>query len=248
MGQANHSYVIETDNTGLVSEHGRAVMEAVRFEQWFRGFDRPVLYRMQSDTSPIQGGEIPVGSVDWVQEVSGTKISPLNLPESCIKEPFVKRGTCFRTDRAGLEQELTKHTLFIKSDTGAKVWPALITQNIREVPEDERYFCSTAANFLEEWRAFVFGGVILDVKQYAGSWGCPLTEKEVQYIRDTISLAALPLPAYTVDIGRSEYGMEWIEVHPFISCGLYGFDDPSNILRMTNAAWKYHLKQQKGDS
>lgn len=31
--------------------------------------------------------------------------------------------------------------------------------------------------------------------------------------------------AYTLDIGINEFGTTVIEVHPFVSCGLYGFHD-----------------------
>ena len=237
-------YVIEQTKEGVVSEHGRAVMEAVLFERWLRG-TKHTTYRMQTDTTPIQRDEIPVGSIDWTQAVSGTTIRPMNLPENCCGTLFAPRGPCKRLNRAELEKELKTRPLFVKSDTKAKAWPSMVARSVLEVPIDGRYFCSPVVDFNEEWRIFVFNQEILDVKQYGGSWEQPLTQAEIKYIKQSLLRAAIPLPAYTVDVGRTENGMEWIEVHPFIACGLYGFDSPTEILRMTFAAWKQHLKNSQ---
>ena len=57
----------------------------------------------------------------------------------------------------------------------------------------------------------------------------------------------LPFPAYTIDIGRTDKGLlELIEIHPFISCGLYGFDNLPVIRRMAAQAWRYFASDQNG--
>ena len=134
--------------------------------------------------------------------------------------------------------------LFIKSATKTKAYAPIITSNIDEVPMDTLYFCSPVTEFTAEWRVFVFHGEIVDVRRYIGNWDNELSAQEVQIVKEQIHSILLPYPAYTVDIGRNLDGkLEWIEIHPFIACGLYGFQDSRIIRQMAVNAWRYISSQ-----
>ena len=50
------------------------------------------------------------------------------------------------------------------------------------------------------------------------------------------------LSSCTVDVAVLANGQTvLIEVHPFISCGLYGFEGP-DLLRMVSAAWNHQIQ------
>lgn len=233
-------FVIQTENGLINTDMGRAIYESILFDNWLRP-ESSVKYRFQEHNIPIAEHEIPVGTIEWTEKVSCTTLVPVNIPEKCMTPEFVLRGKCMILTRDELAEELKKKPLFIKSATKTKKYPPIITSNILEVPSDEKYFCTPVTDFTTEWRIFVLDGKIQDVRRYSGDWDTEFSPSEVSTVKRLITSAALSYPAYTVDIGRSSYGaLEWIEVHPFISCGLYGFEDFKTIRKMATKAWKYH--------
>lgn len=45
--------------------------------------------------------------------------------------------------------------------------------------------------------------------------------------------------SYTLDAGINDNSQFLIEVHPFVSCGLYGFSDYRFLTQMTIAGFSY---------
>lgn len=99
--------------------------------------------------------------------------------------------------------------------------------------------------FESEWRVFVYNGVIQAVKQYAGCWYNMLSSHECKTIENIVReafSAGLDMKACTIDIGKTTLGnLEVIEVHNFVSCGLYGFEDSPQIAAMVKAGWEYEI-------
>ena len=67
-------------------------------------------------------------------------------------------------------------------------------------------------------------------------WVCP-DRAMVEEMAKLVSLSSC-----TVDVAVLANGQTvLIEVHPFISCGLYGFEGP-DLLRMVSAAWNHQIQ------
>ena len=239
-------FVIQTKKGQILTDIGKAIVEAVDYQKWYNAENYSLSYRLQQHYEKIQEDEIPVGTIEWTERVSHVSIPATNLPEKFRVAPYVFRHI-YIVDRDGLKALFTetagKRKLFIKSDTHAKVFDPILAKTIEEVPMDTRYFCSEPVEIHAEWRLFFFRGETLDVKCYSGSWTEPLTLEEVKIIKDIFHRAKMPYVAGTVDIARTNYGIEWLEIHNFIACGLYGFDRPDKIIQMAYSAWKDITKE-----
>lgn len=241
-------FVLQTENGQILTDMGKAIFESISFEKWLHP-DTEIQYRLQEDTSSISQGDIPVGSIEWTEQVSSLRIVPTNLPLELWEPPFVLRGRIGIGTKDDLAAQLADGPLFVKSATRTKAWDARVisTKELSVLPEDEKYFFSNYVIFTSEWRIFIFCNKIEDVKQYLGSWTEGLTTKDVGHVLHLCSEIKLPFPAYTIDIGRTAKGLlELIEIHPFISCGLYGFDNLPVIRRMAAQAWRYFVNSQNG--
>ena len=95
------------------------------------------------------------------------------------------------------------------------------------MPSDKEMYISEVLNIFSEWRVFVFNERIVGVKHYLGDpWAMPDKSVVYQMVREYTDCPA----AYTLDVtvaadlysGKSSTVV--IEVHPFVSCGLYGFE------------------------
>lgn len=108
--------------------------------------------------------------------------------------------------------------LFIKSATYYKSF-ADITKCPEEVPEGT-YIISDVVDIKSEWRAFVFCDRLFDIRRYAGDFK---VFPDIKLIEEMIKDYKTSPAAYTLDVGINDNGTFIIEVHPFVSCGLYGF-------------------------
>lgn len=264
MVQLNRS----TESIGI---DGTVLLEACRYNEWYRQskdfdvvfnvFNEDLCYRSQEDClnddkekgiNIDNEAVIPIGSIEYVEnhmrKLGLTGIQPINVPKELCTEHFLRREVD-RVFKAQLDVRYKKDTLlFVKSDTHLKQVPAQVmkVQDMGVFGQD-RLFISTPINFVAEWRVFVYNGVILDVKQYAGDW-------RVRYDSDTVtdmvgSYKDCP-PAYTLDIGVVQDGIYEgltvvIEVHNFISVGLYGFEDYSLLPIMYQRAYQYEISKQR---
>ena len=241
-------FVLQTENGQILTDMGKAIFESISFERWLHP-NTEIQYRLQEDTSPISQRDIPVGSIEWTERVSGLHIVPTNLPPELWSPPFILRGRTGIGTKNDLAAQLADGPLFVKSATKTKAWDARVisAKELSMLPEDEKYFFSNCVIFTNEWRIFIFHNKIEDVKQYLGSWAEGLTPNDVTLITNLCGDIRLPFPAYTIDIGRTDKGLlELIEIHPFISCGLFGFDNLPVIRRMAAQAWRYFANNQNG--
>lgn len=228
-------FVIQTENNQICTDMGLSLYRAADFLKWL-GREN-FRFRLQEDNSLIDRDDIPVGTLEWTEEVSGHQTVVTNVPEYLWGSAFVQRKLG-KGNREDLRKALQKGMLFVKSDTKNHGFEANVFSAIEQVPEDSRYFWSEPVNFQAEWRVFVSHGKILDVRQYAGSWEQSLKNAEIELIKKFVQTANLPYSAYTADFGRTGNGLELVEIHNFISCGLYGFEDLSRIRLMIQQAWR----------
>lgn len=239
-------FVLQTANHQIVSEVAQRIVDAIRLEE-FLGHEAPS-YRLQSSTEKIKAEEIPVGTIEWTEAVSGITLSPMNLPKDLCKPPYACRAIirANTTDFSTCFQSLSQNRrlpVFVKSDSRVKGFEPQLTTKQSDVPADSAYFLSEKIEILAEWRAFVFRNQILDVRRYLGPWTEQLPLEYCQSLPSLVRLASLPT-ACTIDLALTKKNVEWIEVHNFIACGLYGFDDPQKILQMTRVAWREELSKK----
>ena len=219
---------------------------------------------LDSNIINITKGYIPVGSIDFSERVlkltTGVPhMAPLLVPEEL--KPFARRKTeicSSKEEILHLFDEWKQPELFIKSASVLKgdYTDIYTKEQIESLPEDELYFVSEIVNIVSEWRAFVFNGKILDVKNYDGDyWQMPdknIVERmvyeysyESDYLKRTEKNGENP-PAYTLDVAVIEKDNVLenavVEVHNFVSCGFYGFDHPL-IPQMLKKGWEWEKQR-----
>ena len=247
-------FVIQTNSQGQIqTDMGVALLDAISVQNWSHSNNNGIKYRLQNHLCKISDDDIPIGTIDWIRAVYGIFLREVNLPTEFRCQPFVKKlvKTLTREELSILvNSPITKalrrnNNFFIKPTSLTKSFPPVVIskQNIYKLNEqtmqnETLYFCSEVVDIQAEWRAFMYDGKIIDVKKYNGSWDKPITKDEIEIFKCQIKQAKLPFKACTVDFARTNYGIEWVEIHNFIACGLYGFDNPQFLIKMLRTAWK----------
>ena len=114
-------------------------------------------------------------------------------------------------------------------------------------PDNEPLFVSTPFEdeILSEWRVFCLNGKIKSIHPYG-----PVTAWKMPDVGDVLSMVRRvtenTCPSFALDVAvlgtYPETYTAVVEVHPFISCGLYGFEGPE-VLKMAIAAWRHFIKE-----
>lgn len=247
-------FVIQTNSQGQIeTDIGLALLDAISVQNWSHNRNNAIKYRLQNYLCKISDDYVPVGTIDWIRAVSGVFLRGVNLPTEFQCKPFIRRLVKILTrEQLGVlvNSPITNASrrddkFFIKPSSLAKSFPPVVIsrQNIYKLNDqtlknETLYFCSEVVDIQAEWRAFIYDGKIIDVKMYNGSWDKPITKDEIEVFKYQIGQAKLPFKACTVDFARTNYGIEWIEIHNFVACGLYGFDNPQFLIKMLRTAWK----------
>lgn len=252
-------YLIQSDSHGVpVTELGYQTIEACDYYNWYNNTDEASVELLKPDKTRVRlkGRQYaglykdivtPVGTIEWVEKFLGKNIHPLNIPKELAKTEFIRRSIGVGS-RADIENTMYNHkieTIFVKSNTKCKSMIAQIfdIDGIKALSDNQEYFYSNdISDFIEsEWRVFVQRGNILDCRMYIGDWYSSKPEKSIieAMVREYKSCP----PAYTLDIAniKTSDGIKpvIIEVHNFISCGLYGFDDKRRILSMLTSSYRW---------
>ena len=189
---------------------------------------------------------IPVGSVEFVnkflEQAGHLPMKPVNIPNQLQAAKLARRKIKRRIRKnevLSTYKEWNCNELFVKSASRVKdgITDIYTEKEAQSLPNglNDYYFISEVIDFKSEFRVFVDQGEILDFRQYAG----PLAVPDYQYIKDCVQTIDRSIPSYTLDVGCLKHGQtDIVEVHPFVSCGLYGFSH-SRILGMTKRAWKW---------
>ena len=243
-------FVLQLSDNGHYSTETATVEDAISARNWFRPDEKleVVEYHYNDVTKENTEGFIPVGSVQFVNKVLSFHdkgpMMPINIPKCLREEKFLSRKIAFAKNREEIDKIKTdwnaKH-VFIKSNTGVKLWTPELYTGKDIIPEDTEYFVSEHVDFISEWRCFVYRGELRGIKHYLDDeWVMPSKE----FINDCIKTIGNTIPSYTLDVGILPNGKTAvIEVHNFLSCGLYGFEDWILIPMLTNA-FKYELNRK----
>ncbi len=207
---------------------------------------------------------IPVGSIEFVEKflqktIDFPNIYPLLIPHQLDAYKHRRTTICSSKEEIhNLFSEWEQDKLFIKSADVLKCdYTDIYTKiQIDALPKSQKYFVSEPVNILSEWRVFVFNGKILDIRNYDGDFWLLPNKKEVEEMVSEYSYVGGPLdkssvnggnpPAYTLDVAviekNNEHKTAIMEVHNFVSCGLYGFNHPA-ILQMLKKGWEWEKKR-----
>lgn len=253
-------FYLEKDKiTDLISPDTAVVAELLAQKAWKEGKNvgsyflptswQEVEFRSLGYTSPDKSEKdlnpIPVGSVEFCEAFLGKKIRPLNIPACLRDESYICRRVAEATADKIPQYFRDWHAdrLFIKSATTAKSPCTGLYRktDLQFLPADDVFLVSEPLDFKAEWRCFVYKGVIKDIRRYAGSYKSQFTSSDIEFAKDivkTIDAGVRPkLDAYTLDLGKTTARdvPVVVELHNFLACGLYGFEDPV-ILPMIEAA------------
>lgn len=240
------------------SETG-TILHAIRDTNEFRHTEHSIRVRSFHELTEVEDWTdcIPVGTVEFVERALAltlqlpkeqARIKPLNIPDALHKDKYLRRKVwpiAPQEDVLPIFALLNADKLFIKSASHIKTGLTGIYTPDEfkklEVPEGELLFLSEVIpDIVSEWRCFINVTGIEDVRQYQGDPFSPMPPKAFiqDVIRDYFNDSPL---AWTLDVGMDHYGTPFIiEMHPFIACGLYGFES-INIPDMLKRAWHKQL-------
>lgn len=203
---------------------------------------------------------VPIGSLEFVMNrmhdlgFNGVeKIKPLNVPRILNHYEFLGRSyESGMTKEQLLEGERT-FPLFIKSADRYKGFTDILESagQLNGLSSGEHYDVSEAVYIEAEWRVFVQMDEVIGAKSYGSNelFPKPANNRFLQRMTKTIQQArreGLHFPlSYTLDVGVSLEGSFLIECHPFVSCGLYGFDDLERLPSMMIQGFHYFKEEAK---
>ena len=230
-------------------EFANAGFEAILFQLW-----KDPDYQPKITATSLEGlerldcakwqGCIPIGTIEFAEKVMQKvyhipRIEPVNIPLALQQKRFFKRNVAFASGAdavCALYDDWGVDELFIKSACRVKAdFTGVYKKSDSSAPyEDEPLLLVSEVlpmrtEMCSEWRAFVHHGKILDIKNYAGSpWVLP----DRRLVEDIAETVGGRLKACTVDVMVTDEGeTALVEVHNFISCGLYGAELPLSMYK-----------------
>lgn len=238
---------IQTINNEIKHDFTFHLAEAVNYQNWITNEITHEIIRSEQPGSDPK--TIPIGDLEFVFSHLSTHygilpedIRPINIPLVLMHPEFVKRK-CRILQKTALLQE--EGPLFIKSQSAYKS-VVDVMDNFRSLP-DGYYLVSEEIEIDSEWRCFVGPEGLLGLQHYLGD--CTLFP-DVEVIKKMIDRYAnssrkFPSPPryYSLDVGINESGTFVIEVHPIVSCGLYGFNNPRILPQMMINGYQYMRDQ-----
>ena len=180
-----------------------------------------------ADKKDIQD-RIPVGSIlfveTWLKKCHGIeRISPIEIPGFLRTEEFLKRDY-----RIVPFYGIPRGNYFVKDVTVLKEFSFIgDTEELftgkagGQINQAHMFQVSEPVEILSEYRVYVVDGKIENVSNYNGS---PFIFPDMNLVNKANCLY-MTKPNYpgslTIDVMVTEKGTSLIEIHPFISCGLY---------------------------
>lgn len=235
------TFLIQTIKGRVVHDFAFQLLQAIDYHNWIRNEE---VYRVVFSEDVDFPGAYPIGSLAFVFSylethfsVDKDTISPINVPHELRREEFLKR------DYRLLEKKdiTVDRPLFVKSATQYKAFMEIV-RDANQIPEG-LFHVSEVVEIESEWRAFVFKNELVGLQHYLGNF-CIFPN--VETIQSMITKYASCPPSYTLDVGINEKGTFVIEVHPFVSCGLYGFQNNKLLPVMFITAFNDLIQRTRG--
>lgn len=201
------------------------LIKAINYNNWFYN-EKIYEYEFVESVEEIKNKGIPIGSLefvkDYIEKIENKEMSkPINIPKILLEEKLLVREVQITNDLNEVFEN-DNEKLFIKSNDKYKDICGLYNINeAKKIPNGE-YLVSEIVDFISEWRIFVHENKIVGVNQYLGEFIYP----DLNFVQEIVDKYKSEIKSYTIDIGILEDGKnDIVEIHPFVSCGLYGFND-----------------------
>lgn len=195
---------------------------------------------------------IPVGFLEFVQETLRSEavdavdpnMTPIEIPR-CL-ESFLGRRYIRMISGADLLQEgyTDSSKYFIKSVGHLKEFNSTVQFGdiSHLINPKTAYSVSEKINIRAEYRVLVINDSVVDAQFCVGD---PLVFPNGGTIRSMINTYSNVLHprAYTLDVAVSNCGTVPIEIHPFVSCGMYSICEDPRILNMLEYGYRWYLQE-----
>lgn len=217
------------------------------------GFTEMTIHQLGEAGKEEVEGLIPVGTIPfveaWLKKCHGVnRINPIEIPEFFRTEEFLKREY-----RIVPYNQIPHGVYFVKDVTALKEFTfagdteELFTGKIAgEVDQSHMFQVSEPIDILSEYRVYVIDGQIENVCNYNGS---PLIFPDMDLVSKANSIY-MTKPDYpgslTIDVMVTEIGTSLIEIHPFISVGLYSTLWSDRLLNAYADGIRYVLEHNTG--
>ena len=245
------TFLLQLEKNGHYSEDTAVVARLIDEHNWLYLNDKIRIKECRYEDlakNAIEYNWIPVGSVEFVNKfleyIGSSPMRPVNIPLEMQMPLFLQRryAKCASSEVTTKFDEWQANKLFIKSNQYVKtdytgIYSKRDIESSPKILENLGNECivSEPVNFISEWRCFVHKGELQGMQCYQGDFW---TQPNQTFIEACIDSAPDRLESYTLDVGvMDDGGNAIIELHNFVSCGLYGFDD-SCILQMLTTAFK----------
>lgn len=224
-----YDFLLQLEDDGFLAEDTVGVYERLKEHRWLYGNQSSFRFQFSKITdlpAPAGNTVIPVGSIEFVEKALGKSMHPICVPDDLVGTKFLRRRVKTvhsREEIVHLYELWGQEKLFVKS---ASVLKADFTDiykvnDIKRLPQSPSYFVSEPISIESEWRCFVYRGEVQGVQYYSGDFFRYPDRKSIEEIVAGYKNAP---EAYTADIAVIADGQTvLIEVHNFVSCGLYGF-------------------------
>lgn len=178
---------------------------------------------------------IPVGSIEFVRQYLGLhygikELNPIEVPDVLKREEFLLRNY----NILSIDGLPNSGRYFVKNVSKLKDFT--YTGDISHLHQENRFFdnclyqVSEEVDIVSEYRCFVCNDEIISIVQYDGS---PDVFPDVAALKKMVIMYMLDKDrpkAYTMDIAViRDRGTALLEVHPFVSVGLYSYLFGSNL-------------------
>lgn len=210
--------------------------------------------RYEEDPAPYRDS-IPVGDIPfvevWLKENHRKAMVPIEVPEVLRTREYLGR-TYEIMDRDKLPS-YERGRYFVKNTSKLKEFNSSAYDGRIPAPSTlpaGMYLLSEWVDIRSEFRVFVYQDQVLAVQNYLGApLVFPNPAKILKMVEQYKEDKGRP-EAYTMDIAVTcqkdqSAGTVILEVHPFVSCGLYGFNHPW-IPDMLEAGVQYYIKCTHG--
>ncbi len=212
---------------------------------------------------------IPVGSIEFVTEYIGQKlpwcdrIVPIPIcgyygTQNTFFNHVDTRFMCIIKGESNDKDKKERQLLAIQNNPATRFFIKSVSK-LKDIPvihdkvtllkyltssnaTKDDLFISEYIDIVSEHRAFVFCGALQDVRQYSGDlFSLPDKDFVLKTIRTfSTSLTSAAEGAFTFDFAIDAGGRtHLLEVHPFVSCGLYGFSNYIVLPSMTIRGYRW---------
>lgn len=193
---------------------------------------------------------VPVGNLDFVQTMLKSihnvdRMNPIEVPDVLREEMFLKRKYSI-IDGENLPK---KGSYFIKYVSKLKEFTCIGNSESLHYNgrlKDGLYQVSEIIDIKSEYRVFVAGDVIKAINFYDGN---PEIFPDIDLIVDMVNTYKQDLDrpkAYTMDVAVAKNrGTLILEVHPWVSVGLYGYIFPNSLPYFYRDGFLYYVQSNK---